>query len=247
MNSAKNLSKWPPHRSVLPQINPLEEGILLLDKERGRTSFYYVKLLRRHTHIKKIGHAGILDPFATGVMVMLIGRTYTQMSDRFLNESKEYVATLRFGVATNTFDCDGQVSHTSSKIPTLDAVEETLQKFQGAITQIPPMFSTKKINGQRLYSMARKGIEVVRCPIHINVQIRLLNYSYPHLTLHIACSKGTYVRTLAHDIGVKLKCFAHLEALQRTRSGAFRLEDCIDAKSLSNPSFSYLPHLRKHI
>jgi len=245
MNNAKKLSRQPSYHSSPP--TPREEGILLLDKERGRTSFFYVKLLRKHTNVKKIGHAGILDPFATGVMVMLIGRPYTQMSDRFLNEGKEYVATLRFGIATDTFDCDGQVTHKSSKIPPLDTVEKTLQTFQGAITQIPPMFSSKKINGQRLYAMARKGIEIDRCPIHINVQIKLLSYLYPNLTLHIACSKGTYIRTLTHDIGMKLQCFAHLEALQRTRSGMFRLEDCIDAKSLSDPSFSCLPYLRKHI
>lgn len=228
-------------------VSPKHEGILLVDKERGRTAFYLVKLLCKRTNIKKIGHAGILDPFATGVMVMLIGRPYTQMSGRFLNDDKEYIATLNFGIATNTFDCDGQVTHTNGYIPTISEVETAIQAFQGAIEQTPPMFSSKKINGQKLCTLARKGIEIERKPIHINVSIQILEYSYPILKICVTCSKGTYVRTLAHDMGLKLHCFAHLIALKRIRSGAFLLKDCIDVKSLSDPSFSYIPYLRKSI
>ena len=227
--------------------SPKEEGILLVDKEKTRTAFYLIKVLRKITGIKKIGHAGTLDPFATGVMVMLIGRPYTKIADRFLQDDKEYIATLRLGVATDTYDCDGQITNQSSIIPSIDAIENTIQEFQGSIEQIPPMFSAKKIEGQKLYVLARKGIEIPRAPIKIQVHIEILDYTYPELQLKVSCSKGTYVRSLAHDIGIKLKCYAHLIALQRTRSGSFELKDCIDAKSLSTSSFSYIPYLRKQV
>ncbi len=227
--------------------NPKGEGLLLVDKERDRTAFYLVKVLRKISSIKKIGHAGILDPFATGVMVMLIGRPYTKMSDRFLNDDKEYIATLKLGAATDTFDCDGQITKESDLIPTLGEIEEVIQTFQGSTLQTPPMFSAKKIDGQKLYLLARKGIEVERKPIQITVALEILDYSYPELKIRASCSKGTYIRTLAHDIGSKLGTCAHLIALERTRSGCFTLKDCIDAKSLSDPSFSYIPYLRKHL
>lgn len=223
------------------------EGILLVDKEKERTAFYLVKVLRKLTGIKKIGHAGILDPFATGVMVMLIGRPYTKMAGKFLNDDKEYQATLKLGVATDTFDCDGTFTESSTKVPSLKEIEAVLEDFQGCIEQTPPMFSAKKIEGQKLYTLARQGIVVERKPIQINVHIELLDYTYPELKMRVACSKGTYVRSLAHDIGLKLGCYAHLTALQRTRSGNFCLKDCVDAKSLSDPSFLYMPHLRKQI
>jgi len=226
--------------------NPVGEGLLLVNKERDRTAFYLVKVLRKISGIKKIGHAGILDPFATGVMVMLIGRPYTKMSDRFLNDDKEYSATLKLGESTDSFDCDGKITNQSDKIPTLQEIETVIQQFQGELLQTPPMFSAKKINGQKLYILARKGIEVERKPVSITVHIEILHYSYPELKIRASCSKGTYVRTLAHDIGLKLGCFAHLIALERTRSGIFSLKDCVDAKSLSDSSFSYIPYLRKN-
>jgi len=224
-----------------------EEGILLVDKERGRTAFYLVKLLCKRTNIKKIGHAGILDPFATGIMVMLIGRPYTKMSNHFLNDDKEYIATLKFGMATNTFDCDGETTHSSAYIPTLSEIDGVIRAFQGSIQQVPPMFSAKKIEGQKLYVLARKGIEVKRRAIQVHLCIKVFDYSYPMLTICVTCSKGTYIRALAHDIGLQLGCFAHLVALRRTRSGHFVLEDCIEASSLSNPSFSYIPYLKRSI
>lgn len=227
--------------------NVSAEGILLVDKEKERTAFYLVKVLRKLTGIKKIGHAGILDPFATGVMVMLIGRPYTKLSDRFLNDDKEYIATLKLGVATDSYDCDGQITEASELIPTFAQIEDVISQFQGSISQTPPMFSAKKIDGQKLYTLARKGIEVERKPIQINVTIKTLDYTYPELKIHVACSKGTYVRTLAHDIGSQLGCYAHLIALKRTRSGNFDIKDCVDAKSLSDPSFSYIPYLRKSL
>lgn len=227
--------------------DPKSEGVLLVDKEKGRTAFYLVKVLRKISGIKKIGHAGILDPFATGVMVMLIGRPYTRISGSFLNDDKEYIATIKFGESTDTFDCDGTLMETSDKIPTIAEIESVVAEFQGSIMQIPPMFSAKKVGGQKLYLLARKGIEIKRKPVQIEVKITILDYSYPELKIQVSCSKGTYIRSIASEIGEKLGCFGHLIALQRIRSGSFHLKDCIDAKSLSEPSFSYIPHLRKTV
>lgn len=227
--------------------DPKKEGILLVDKEKGRTAFYLVKVLRKLSGIQKIGHAGILDPFATGVMVMLIGRTYTKISDHFLNDDKEYVATILLGAATDTYDCDGNVTETSNKVPSLFEIEEVIAEFQGKIEQVPPMFSAKKVDGKKLYLLARKGIEIERKPVAVEMTTTLLDYSYPHLKIQVSCSKGTYIRSIANDMGKKLGCYGHLISLERIRSGSFHLKDCIDAKSLQEPSFSYIPYLRKSV
>ena len=227
--------------------DPKSEGVLLVDKEKGRTAFYLVKILRKKSGIQKIGHAGTLDPFATGVMVMLVGRPYTKVSDSFLNDDKEYIATIKFGEATDSFDCDGTIIQTSVKIPKIAEIESVIAEFQGSIIQIPPMFSAKKVGGQKLYLLARKGIEIERKPVQVEVKTTILDYSYPELKVQVSCSKGTYIRSIASEIGEKLGCFAHLIALQRIRSGNFHLKDCIDAKSLTEPSFSYIPYLRKTV
>lgn len=229
------------------QSDPKKEGILLVDKEKGRTAFYLVKVLRKLTGIKKIGHAGILDPFATGVMVMLIGRPYTKIADRFLKDDKEYEATIQLGAATGTYDCDGVVTNTSETVPTLAAVEEVIAEFQGEIPQVPPMFSAKKVQGKKLYELARRGIEVERKAVPVTLETTLIDYTYPHLKIRVSCSKGTYIRSIAHEMGEKLGAFGHLIALKRLRSGSFHLKDCIDANSLSQPSFSYTPYLRKSL
>ena len=225
--------------------DPKGEGLLLVNKERGRTSFYLVKVLRKKSGIKKIGHAGTLDPFATGVMVMLIGRAYTKMSELFLKDNKRYSATIKMGQATDTFDCDGKVVNVSHLIPTIGEVESVISEFQGSIHQIPPMFSAKKVGGQRLYLLARKGIEIKRQPVQIEVKTTIIDYSYPELKIQISCSKGTYIRSMASEIGEKLGCFGHLISLERTQSGPFHLKGCIDATSLLDPSFSYIPYLKK--
>ncbi|WP_194846882.1 tRNA pseudouridine(55) synthase TruB [Candidatus Neptunochlamydia vexilliferae] len=227
--------------------DPKREGILLVDKEKGRTAFYLVKVLRKKSGIQKIGHAGILDPFATGVMVMLVGRPYTKISDRFLKDDKEYIATIRLGQATDTYDCDGQITEMSDHIPSFSDVEEAVSEFQGIIDQVPPMFSAKKVGGQKLYLLARKGIEIERKAVKVEVETTTLDYSYPELKIQVSCSKGTYIRSIANDLGNKLGCYGHLTALKRIRSGLFKIEDCIDAKSLSEPSFCYIPYLRKSV
>lgn len=210
----------------------LHEGILLVDKPIGRTSFSLISALRKKTHIKKIGHAGTLDPFASGVMILLIGRDFTTKADTFINQDKEYEATLHLGIETTTFDPEGAITAQNGTIPALSQIEEALKAFQGTIQQIPPMFSAKKIKGKKLYELARKGIEVERQPVTLTVQTELLSYSYPELSLRIACSKGTYIRSIASDLGKALGCGAHLKKLTRTRCGPYLLKDCIDGKEL---------------
>jgi tRNA pseudouridine55 synthase len=207
-------------------------GVLLVDKPVGKTSFSLVGALRRILGVKKIGHAGTLDPFATGVMVMLIGRDMTRLSDSFLCNDKEYVAELKLGITTDSFDCDGEVTKTSDIIPTLEQVESVIKQFQGKIDQTPPMFSAKKINGQKLYDLARQGKTVERAPVKVNVQTELLSYDYPFINLRVKCSKGTYIRSIAYDMGEILGCGAHLTNLKRTKSGSFRIEDTIDGALL---------------
>lgn len=210
------------------------EGILLINKPSSWTSFRLVSILRKRLNVRKIGHAGTLDPFATGVMVLLVGKNYTRLSDTFLNHDKEYVAQLRLGISTDTYDCDGEVIASSSEIPDLAALKEAIQQFQGSILQVPPMFSAKKIGGKKLCDLARKGITIERKAVSVNLEIDLLNYEYPFVDLRVKCSKGTYIRSLAHDLGLFLKCGAHLSRLQRTKSGPFLLEECIEREQLES-------------
>ncbi len=230
-------------RSGVP-VNSAPSGILLVDKETGSTSFYLVSMLRRLTHIEKIGHAGTLDPFATGLMVMLIGKEYTRKSDQFLQLDKEYRATMQLGVTTETYDLEGAIVDRSEKIPSTQEVALAISAFQGEILQTPPMFSAKKVAGKKLYDLARRGIVIERQPVQVKVAIEQIGYSYPMLEVQIQCSKGTYVRSLAHDIGQFLGCGAHLFELTRTRSGPFRLEDAIPQALLKNKEFDLTPHLR---
>ncbi len=227
--------------------NPKKEGILLINKNPGYSSFYLVKILRKLSGIQKIGHAGTLDPFATGVMVMLIGRSYTKLSNELIENHKEYIATLKIGESTDTFDCEGKKTSSSSTVPSLEEIDKAVLCFQGNCIQTPPMFSAKKIKGKKLYQLARKGVEIDRQPIRIQIKTEVLDYTYPFLKLKISCSKGTYIRTIAHDLGGKLGTGAHLVALTRTVSGDFQLKDCIDAKTLSDQSFLYSNHLIKGV
>lgn len=220
--------------------HPLQQnspsGILLVNKPKGKTSFHLVAMLRRLLGVKTIGHAGTLDPFATGVMILLIGKACTRLSSKFLSQDKEYVANLRLGVRTDSYDCDGTVIETSDLIPTEEAVLAAVSKFQGTMLQTPPMFSAKKVGGKKLYELARQGISIEREAKEVHLQTTFLHYEYPYLSLKIACSKGTYIRSIAEDMGQLLGCGAHLEDLTRTRSGPFTLQECIDGTTLSDPA-----------
>jgi len=225
------------------------KGVLLIDKPKNVTSFSLVKALRKATLVQKIGHAGTLDPFATGLMVMLLGKEYTTLSQHYTSEGKEYQCTIVLGVATDSYDLDGKITARSSHIPKREEVEQLLSYFQGAIQQIPPMFSAKKIKGKRLYQLARLGIEVARTPITVTVQTNLLSYEYPHLSLHIICSKGTYIRSMAHDIGARLGCGGHLSELRRLSSGNFHVNSSYDGHFLfsGEPKDLLLSKLEKKV
>jgi len=220
-----------------------KNGILLVNKAEGCTSFDLVAQLRRLTKIEKIGHAGTLDPFATGVMVMLIGRKFTRRSDEFLSSDKTYRAILTLGVATDTFDKTGQVMSQSHLIPTFEAVQEAISQFQGEVLQTPPMFSAKKVKGQKLCDLARKGITIERAPVKVRLNTQLIRYEYPHLEIEVACSKGTYIRSIASELGAILQCGAHLSSLSRLSSGPFTLDRCLAQDTLKTPGFDITPHL----
>lgn len=232
-----------------PISNPENiEGVLLVDKPSGKTSFSLVGALRKKLGVQKIGHAGTLDPFATGVVVLLVGKRFTKLSDQFLGQDKEYCATVKLGVATDTFDCDGQITATDDKIPTEDEVREAIAKFQGTIEQIPPMFSAKKVNGKKLCDLARKGVVIERKPNTVTVETTLVNYEYPHIDIQVKCSKGTYIRSIAQELGELLGCGAHLSALTRTKSGSFSLKECLNGSLLySTEQVDLTSFLRKSI
>lgn len=220
------------------------EGILLIDKAAANSSFFVVKILRRITHIQKIGHAGTLDPFATGLLILLLGRSATRLSNTWMEQQKTYRAVLSLGSSTNTYDIEGTITATSSYVPSLEQIQETLSLFQGETLQIPPMYSAKKVEGKKLYELARAGKEIERKPVSVHMEISLLSYEYPLLSLEVTCSKGTYIRSLAHDIGEKLQCHAHLSSLRRTKIGSYCVEEAVPQTSLESPEFFWQEHLR---
>lgn len=207
-------------------------GILPINKPRGKTSFQIVATIRRLFQEKTVGHAGTLDPFATGVLIIMIGRKFTRLSDQFLGQDKEYRAKLLLGSATDTYDLEGMTIATSFYIPSLQEIESALQQFQGTVLQIPPMFSAKKVEGKKLYELARQGKTIERKPCPVHLKTELLSYHYPYIDLKIQCSKGTYIRSIAHDLGNQLTSHAHLVELERTRSGNFHLNSCFNFEEL---------------
>jgi len=216
-----------------------QEGILLLHKPVGITSHDVVARLRRVLGLRRIGHAGTLDPLASGLLIMLVGRA-TRASQYFSSRDKVYEGAFRLGVTTDTQDADGQVLETR-EVP--DLSEEELQAAMAALTgdqyQLPPMYSAKKVHGKPLYRMARQGLEVEREPRFIHVRgFELLARNLPEVSFRLECSKGTYVRTLAHDVGQRLGCGAHLARLCRTRSGDFDLSAALPLEAVEHMSLS---------
>ena len=215
-------------------------GIICIDKPEGFTSFDVVAKLRGITKIRRIGHAGTLDPMATGVLPIFIGRA-TKACDMLPDSDKEYEAEFRLGIVTDTQDITGKVQSECKSTVTLDALKPVVESFLGKQSQIPPMFSAVKVDGKKLYDLARQGIEIERKPREIEVyKIELLSFDEPSQSgkLVISCSKGTYIRTICHDIGQKLGTGAVMTALRRTRAAGFSLSDCItieEAQKLSDP------------
>ena len=200
-------------------------GIFLVDKEQDWTSQDVVAKLRGVLHERKVGHAGTLDPMATGLLIVMVGRA-TKLSDRLMHQEKEYVATMHLGTITDTQDIWGNVLETREVSTSSDDVEKVLKSFSGELMQIPPMYSAIKIKGRKLYDIARKGGVVEREPRSIRVDsITILAVDGDDYTLDIHCSSGTYVRTLCHDIGERLGCGACMSALRRVGIGEYRIED----------------------
>ena len=202
-------------------------GFLNVYKPKGKTSHDVVAILRRITKIKQIGHTGTLDPFAEGVLPICIGKA-TRLIE-YLKDDKAYIGTVQFGTSTTTYDTEGEIVKTSSETVNIDDIESALNNFRGEIKQIPPIYSAIKVNGKKLYEYARKGEEVKIEPRKVTInELSILNYNQDtrQLELFIDCSKGTYIRALARDIGQALQSGAHLTALRRTQVGNYRVEGC---------------------
>jgi tRNA pseudouridine55 synthase len=206
------------------------DGAILVDKPAGPTSHDVVDAIRRCFQIKKVGHCGTLDPNATGLLIIVLGRG-TKLSEKLMGDDKVYEGTIKFGETTDSYDADGELTASLPVPPmTLEQLNEEAARFIGDIMQTPPMVSAIKKDGVPLYKLARKGIEVEREPRLIHIyNFRFTNYAEPLGEFRVACTKGTYVRSLAHELGQKLGCGAHLATLRRSTSGKF---DVADAKSL---------------
>ncbi len=209
------------------------DGILLVDKPAGPTSHDVVHKIRRHFNLKKVGHGGTLDPAATGLLVILLGRG-TRVSSRFMSSDKTYEGTITLGITTDSQDAEGKILKEADPSGISQAqLEETLAKFKGDMFQIPPMVSAIKMAGVPLYKLARQGEEIERKPRFIHLyEFRLLTFTPPSGTFVLRCTKGTYVRTLCHDIGEALGVGAHLSQLRRTETAGYQVAQAITMDKL---------------
>tara|TARA_B100001057_G_scaffold338864_2_gene339620 strand:- start:16600 stop:17325 length:726 start_codon:yes stop_codon:yes gene_type:complete len=215
--------------------NIIPSGVLLVDKDPGMTSHDVVAIARRSMGIKKIGHCGTLDPMATGLLMLVVGRA-TKIQDLLMSEDKQYVGTITLGATTTTQDAEGEIIEERVVGPLGDgAIRAAFEKYSGNFEQIPPMVSAIKKDGVPLYKLARKGQEIKRDPRPVYVtDYELTRVSLPEIDFTVNCSKGFYVRSYAHDIGATLDCGGHLSALRRTRSGEFTLERAVGVEALKS-------------
>ena len=209
------------------------DGILNVNKPAGWTSFDVVAFVRRHSGVRRVGHAGTLDPAAEGVLLVCLGRA-TRIVEFLLDARKSYRARVRLGVTTDTYDADGAVVRAAdASSMTREAVEQALDSFRGTISQTPPMFSAQKREGTPLYRHARAGRDVEREAREVEVyRLELVEFDLPALMLDVECGRGFYVRSLAHDLGERLGCGAHLEGLTRVAVGPFGVESAVDIETL---------------
>ena len=217
-----------------PQLTSFD-GVLLVDKPAGMTSHDVVDRVRRHFGFKKVGHCGTLDPAATGLLILVIERA-TKLQDRLMSDDKTYEGTMLLGISTDSQDADGEVI-AEKPVPPLTAedIDQAFAKFRGDLQQVPPMVSAVKHQGTPLYKLARKGKTVEREPRLVHIyDLRVLGLELPRVRLRIACTKGTYVRTLCSDIGDVLGCGAHLHELRRLRSGDFDVKDAHSLETIMN-------------
>jgi tRNA pseudouridine55 synthase len=211
------------------------DGIFNINKATGMTSHDVVAKIRKHLHQKRVGHTGTLDPMASGVLPICVGQA-TRVAEYLSESGKAYQAEIIFGTATDTYDTEGSITSTASTAHlTLTLIEEALEQFRGPQMQIPPRYSAIKIQGQPAYKRARAGEEITLEPRSIIIYaLEILDWIPPRLILTVECSKGTYIRSLAHDLGTQLDCYAYLGALVRTRSGPFTLSESITLEQLSD-------------
>ncbi|MBN2087551.1 tRNA pseudouridine(55) synthase TruB [Candidatus Peregrinibacteria bacterium] len=230
------------------------DGLLVINKPKSWTSFDVVAKIRNKFGVKKVGHTGTLDPMATGVLVLCLGKA-TKLAQQITDTDKEYIAEITFGATSTTDDAEGEISFGNSKLetqnskitsesknnnsnlnlrssslkaPGLEEIMHTLKRFTGSIMQVPPNFSAKKIKGKRAYKLAREGKEVKLEPREVTIsEIEILNYKWPVLSLRIACGKGTYIRSIARDLGQALKVGGYLTALQRTKVGQYTIDKAV--------------------
>ena len=210
------------------------EGFLFVDKPVGISSFKVIRELRKITGVKKIGHAGTLDPFASGLMIVAIGRAYTRQLDRFLGSDKSYRCEMILGKTTTTYDCEGDIVSEMVVAVSDAAVCECIGKFKGSQQQVPPAFSAKKKDGQRAYKAARRGETVVLDPVTVVIhELDVLEVSLPRVAFDVTVSKGTYIRSLVHDIGQALGCGAMANTLCRTAIGSYTLDRAVALDGLT--------------
>ncbi|RJO61555.1 tRNA pseudouridine(55) synthase TruB [candidate division WS5 bacterium] len=217
----------------------MKEGIYLIDKEAGWTSFDVVAKMRGITGIRSIGHAGTLDPFATGLLIILVGKEFTKRQDEFMKQDKEYETTLKLGEESSTGDPEGIIVKSEKlkvKSYTDKEIRKVFEKFIGEIEQRPPAYSAIKIGGERAYKKARRGeeVEMPRRKVEIH-EIELLEYRYPFVKFRIKCSSGTYIRTLGQDIAESLGTRGYLTELRRTKIGAYDIGDAQKISNLTSP------------
>ncbi|HBR15363.1 MAG TPA: tRNA pseudouridine(55) synthase TruB [Candidatus Omnitrophica bacterium] len=209
-------------------------GIVIVNKRSGMTSHDVVQEVRKKLGMRRVGHAGTLDPLATGVLIILLGKS-TKLFDQFVKFDKAYRATLILGVTTTSADVQGEVLQKQSyEHITRKQIEEAFKNFVGEIDQVPPMVSAVKVGGVKLYQLARKGIEIERQPRKIRIDcLKLEDVSLPHVKFYLECSKGTYVRQLADDVGKMLGCGACISQIERTRVGNFCIEDAVRVEEIN--------------
>lgn len=210
------------------------EGIIVVDKPCGFTSHDVVAVVRRKLKMRRVGHAGTLDPLATGVLVILVGRS-TQLFSKFVSFDKAYQATLRLGTKTHTADIQGEVVQEKPfDGVTRQAVEDAFTKFTGSIDQIPPMVSAVKFQGERLYKLARRGVTVERVARKVRIDVlKVKSFDLPHVEFYLECSKGTYVRQVAEDVGEALGCGACITEIRRTKVGPFTIDGSVKLEDLN--------------
>ncbi len=212
-------------------------GFLNIYKPKGLTSHDVVARLRKITKVRQIGHTGTLDPFATGVLPICIGKA-TRLIE-YLDDDKEYLATVQFGKNTATYDLEGEITATFDKKVTEEDVKNTLKDFEGEISQIPPIYSAIKVNGKKLYDYARQGQDIEIKPRKVTIskiELKEFDKTSQSAKITVACSKGTYIRSIAYDLGAKLGCGGYLTALERTKAGKFQVNTTIKLEDLTEVS-----------